>query len=238
MTSLIKDVLFPPHCAICDRVISPSSEQICKDCRKRISYVAQPACMKCGKRIESEEAEYCLDCTTKERSFEKGFPLFDYKPPVSDSIVRYKYGNRQEYALFYADEIIKRFGNDFRRLKIEALVPVPIHKKKLMKRGYNQAGLIASEIGKRMGIQVIPDLILRSVDTKPQKELNDLQREKNLRSAFVINPSMKDKVPGVILLVDDIYTTGSTIESCTRICLEFGALKVYYTSVAIGAMLI
>ena len=89
-----------------------------------------------------------------------------------------------------------------------------------------------------MGIKVIPDLILRSVDTKPQKELDDLQREKNLRSAFVINPSKKDEVPKVILLVDDIYTTGSTIESCTRICLEHGASKVYYTSVAIGAMLI
>ena len=238
MTSLIKDLVFPPRCAICDSVISPSPEHICKKCRREIRYVKQPACMKCGKEIESGEEEYCMDCSSKERSFEKGFPLFNYVPPISDSIVRYKYGKRQEYALFYAGEIVSHFVDDFRLIGIDAVVPVPIHKKKLMKRGYNQAGLIADEIGRLIGIRVIPDLILRSVDTKPQKELSDLQREKNLRSAFVINPDHKENLSGTILLVDDIYTTGSTIEACTRICLEYGAQKVYYTSVAIGAMLV
>ncbi|HCA22173.1 MAG TPA: hypothetical protein DEO87_07340 [Lachnospiraceae bacterium] len=133
----------------------------------------------------------------------------------------------------------------------------------MKKRGYNQAALIAEAISKETGIPVNEKLLIRSKNTAPQKELNDTDREKNLLSAFAIGMTNSDKddkkrggskcvmdkeiqnaangavrdrseIPGVVMLVDDIYTTGATIEGCTKVLLAAGVNKVYYTSVAIG----
>ena len=248
---IVKDILFPPRCALCDKVVPSSKGYICEGCRGKISYIKEPACYRCGKEIESDEEEYCRDCLKDQRSYIKGFPVFNYVPPVSDSISMFKYSDRQEYALFYGEEIVKRHGDAFRKLGIDIIVPVPIHKKKYLKRGYNQAQLIAEAVGSRMNIPVIADLLLRNEETKPQKELGPDERAANLQKAFVLNDSCssqemilksihgKDGLLSV-LLVDDIYTTGATIEACTRAIrrLDTGEKKiivdVYYTSVAIG----
>ena len=247
----IKDILFPPRCAVCDKVVPVSQGYVCENCRGKLEFLKQPVCYKCGKEIESDEEEYCRDCLKEQRSYIKGFPVFNYVPPVSDSIAMFKYSDRQEYALFYGEEIVKRHGDAFRKLGIDIIVPVPIHKKKYLKRGYNQAQLIAEVVGSRMGITVIDDLLIRSEETRPQKELGPDERAANLQKAFVQSDNCsslyqilesKHRKDGVlsVLLVDDIYTTGATIEACTRALrrLDTGEKKiivdVYYTSVAIG----
>ncbi len=231
MLENIKDIIFPPRCAVCDAVIPPGQKGICSTCRVKLSYISEPRCLKCGKEIEDEAEEYCDDCSKTKRSYEQGFPLFNYVPPLSDAITRLKYHGRQEYAAVYGREMAAEYGKIFKRLGVECFVPVPLHSKRLKKRGYNQAALIAAAISKETGIPVNEKLLVRSKNTAPQKELNDTDREKNLLSAFATTDTI---IPGVAMLVDDIYTTGATIEGCTKVLLAAGVNKVYYTSVAIG----
>ncbi len=231
----VLDVLFPPRCAICDEVISVSARGICPRCRGRLSYVEKPVCYKCGKEVMSVEEEYCPDCGRKERDFIKGFPVFNYISPVSDSIMKLKYGGRQEYASFFVEEIYRVHGKELDKLGIEAIVPIPIHKKKYISRGYNQAELIADVLGKCMHVKVRNDILKRCEDTPPQKQLSDTEREINMSRAFTAT-EMRGELPETILLVDDIYTTGATVQACTKACMEKGIKMVYYTSVAIGAV--
>ena len=112
------------------------------------------------------------------------------------------------------------------------ILPVPLHRKRRRQRGYNQAGIIAEEIGRQMGIPVLGNLLVRCVDTRPQKELNDKERKNNLKNAFKIvqnNVQLKR-----ILLVDDIFTTGSTMDGAAEVLKEAGASDVYFVSVSIG----
>ena len=112
------------------------------------------------------------------------------------------------------------------------MIPVPIHKRKLEKRGYNQAELLATALGKKLDIPVERELLARVVNTEPQKSLDPEHREQNLKKAFqCIEKSVSYKKA---LLVDDIYTTGATIEACTKGLHAAGIPDVYYTSVAIG----
>ena len=117
-------------------------------------------------------------------------------------------------------------------IKPDILVPVPVHKTKLHKRGYNQAEVLARELATYLNVPVEPDLIKRNIKTSPQKELGTKAREENIKKAF--NSTDKIVKYRCALLVDDIYTTGATIEACTKILHEQGIKDVYYTSVCIG----
>ena len=124
------------------------------------------------------------------------------------------------------------YGEWIRRNKIEAIVPIPLHWTKKRQRGYNQAQLLAAEIGKQSGLPVYPNLLKRTRKTKPQKNLNDTGRKNNLKKAF---KTQENNVQlSRILLVDDIYTTGSTINEAASELRKAGIEQVYYVSVCIG----
>ena len=228
----VLDIFFPPRCAVCGEVIPVGEPQPCLDCKSCLPYVKPPYCMKCGKEVEREEDEYCQDCIEKERHYRRGFPVFRYEPPITESLLSFKYEGKKEYATFYADEIYKRYGRRIGALGIDALIPVPIYKGKYYSRGYNQAELIAIKLEKRMNIPVRNDIIARVRDTIAQKDIQGQERENNLKKAFACTGD----VSGInrVLLVDDIYTTGATIEACTNACISSGIKEIYYTSVAIG----
>ncbi len=233
-TGLIRDLIYPKKCAICDDVL-PTGERvgICPKCRHYLKYITGPVCLKCGKEIISEEEEYCIDCARSEKSFERGFPLLHYISPVRESIARMKYEARQEYAEFYGRELGRAFGHELRRIGGAVLIPVPVASARLRKRGYNQAELLAESLRKETGIPIDTKTLIRRIDTLPQKKLGNEDRIKNLLKAFAVKEGAV--VPKTVILVDDIYTTGSTIEACTRVLKEAGAERVYYTAVAIGS---
>lgn len=111
-------------------------------------------------------------------------------------------------------------------------MPVPLHKKRRRKRGYNQAGVLGRRLGRLLGIRVDDKSLLRRVYTDPQKKLGRLERKKNLRNAFALKESFKP-VP-VVLLVDDIYTTGNTIDAVSEVLKKKGVEKVYFLTISIG----
>lgn len=205
---------------------------ICISCRKKIIRIAEPVCKKCGKPLSDERKEYCGDCARKHHSYRQGKAVFLYKGEMRQSMYRFKYNNRREYATFYADEAAAQYAGWIRRRKIEAIVPVPMYPGKKRRRGYNQAEVFARALGRKLEIPVETKLVKRIRDTTPQKELNDSERRKNLKNAF--RATTHKMQYHQILLVDDIYTTGSTMDAVAEELLLAGAKNIYYICISIG----
>ncbi len=229
-------LLYPVRCPICDRpvfvVFGRWEYPICPGCREAVDYVREPACKKCGKPLSDIRAEFCGDCLRQSHLYDQGKALWLYKGYVKQSIYRLKYGNRREYGISYGQELVRVYGDWIRKKEIQLIIPIPLHKKRLRQRGFNQAEVIAKEIGRQMKIPVRKDLLIRCVHTRPQKELNDKERKNNLKKAFKIAPNNVQL--NQILLVDDIYTTGSTMDRAAGVLKEAGASQVCFVSVSIG----
>jgi ComF family protein len=227
----IINIFFPRRCPVCDDIVRKAEGLVCRACMPRIKYVEGPTCMKCGKMLKSAGLEYCYDCDGKTHIYDRGMALYDYKS-ISDSIYRFKYKGRREYASFYGEEICKYLGEEIKRLKPDALLPVPIHRKRIRERGYNQAALLAEEMSKGLRIPVMDRLIIRRRRTAPQKDLNERERQNNLKKAFKI--SQNDVKLNTAIIIDDIYTTGSTIDAVAEELRRAGVLKIYFVALAIG----
>lgn len=225
------NLIYPPRCPICDDIVG-GADLICRPCRLRLKPLKEPLCKKCGKPLSSSEAEYCPDCARKKHLYVKGRSAFEYDSVMRASLSRFKYKNRREYADFYAEELVRNCGKAVRSWDIDLLIPIPLHKSRRRVRGFNQAELVAVNLGKKLGILVDTDSLVRTGKTRPQKELNDQERKINLKNAFQV---VKNKVKSKnVLLIDDIYTTGSTIDAAAAALLGHGAEKVYFLSISIG----
>lgn len=230
--NIILDLVYPRRCPLCNEIRPYKKEIACPECLQKLKRVKPPYCLKCGKGIEDEQEEYCQDCMLLSKSFKRGYPVFEYTEGIKKALYDFKYNNQRAYAEFFADCIYWHCGKQLKALKTDGLVPVPVHARKRRSRGYNQAELLAKELSLRLQAAVYPQYLVRQVNTNPQKDLNDISRMKNLKNAFKIGQNeIKLKK---ILLVDDIYTSGATIESCTKVLLSAGAEEIYYTSVAVG----
>lgn len=188
--------------------------------------------MKCGKPVSREDQEYCRDCGKRNYAFEQGRSLWPHVPPVSKAIYQFKFHNKRYYAEIFAREMAREYGQWIRDRGIEEILPVPLHPSRRRKRGYNQAELLAKEISKELQIPIRKNVVFRVRRTKPQKQLDDREREENLQRAFGI--SRQWKAPANVLVVDDIYTTGSTVHRISKLLLKAGAEKVYFLTISIG----
>lgn len=237
MFRYILDLIYPARCPVCGQIVVPRGNRICEPCRKKLQYITEPRCKKCSKPIESEEKEYCSDCERKDYHFTKGYAVWVYDEVMKGSIAEFKYHNKREYALFYVEELLHIYGNAILKFAPDVIVPIPIHNSKYRQRGYNQAEIIASMIGKELDIPVISNLLLRNRKTMPQKQLSDKERLRNLKKAFEFNKPVADrygKVINKLLIVDDIYTTGSTIEACANVLKSNGVNDICFITLCIG----
>lgn len=145
---------------------------------------------------------------------------------------RFKYKNKREYADYYAEEAAGLYEKWVRMHGIEAIVPIPMYDAKKRARGYNQAEVFAKKLGAQLGIPVDCRLIKRVKNTIPQKELNDRQRKDNLKGAFQLRTNIVKYKK--LLLVDDIYTTGSTIDAAAETLQAAGVEHIYFICICIG----
>ena len=177
--------------------------------------------------------EYCPDCAAHPRSFSHGMALFNYNEISAPSLAMVKYHDRREYLDFYAEAAYRRYAKTIARLSPDLIIPVPVHKSRLKKRGFNQAEEFGKRLSGYLGIPVSSEFLVRPKKTAPQKDLGPALRLKNLEQAFFCKklPSGVKKV----LLIDDIYTTGSTAEACARALKKAGAGQVYLLVIAIGS---
>jgi len=231
------DMLYPVRCPICRDIVIPKDRRICTACENKPQIITEPRCKKCSKPIELDQREYCSDCERRGYHFEYGYSLWVYDSLMRKSISDFKYNFKKEYAKYYIQAIIINYEDKIKRMAPDVIVPVPIHRSKYRERGYNQAEILAKGIGERLNIPVLPHLLIRNKKTLPQKQLNDKERLRNLQEAFGYNHKIAHDYTGKIdriLLVDDIYTTGSTIEACTSVLLHNQIKYVYFFTLCIG----
>ncbi|MCM1056229.1 MAG: ComF family protein [Firmicutes bacterium] len=223
--------VYPRRCPVCDGIVGRRGEKICLGCMGALKLLTPPWCMRCGKKTE-EGQEYCRDCREQKHFFERGRALYEYDS-AAESIYRFKYGGRREYAAFFGEQIVDYLGDFIRELDPDGLVPIPLHRRRKARRGYNQAALLADAVGRRMGIPVYKNLLVRTRNTTPQKKLNREERQNNLKKAF--NIPQNDVKLKVILVFDDIYTTGATIDEAARALRAAGAERICFITLACGA---
>lgn len=223
------ELLYPKTCCFCGKIIV---QEICDSCKEKVSYIKEPRCKKCGKPIRYEEQEYCHDCQKQSFHYVQGRSLWIHKGAVPWSIYQFKYHNRRIYGKFYAKELYRVYGESIEEWGIDLIVPVPLHWRRRRKRGYNQAEIVARYLGELTGIPVDKHLVIRKKYTEPQKTLNNKERVKNLKHVFDVR-KMTVRAKN-ILLIDDIYTTGSTIDAISKVLLEKGHNKVWFLTISIG----
>ncbi len=224
-------LLYPARCVICDEIVDGVGESVCRKCRDKIIYIEEPRCLKCGSQLKREEQEYCRDCRTRNHKYIQGTALYDYGS-MADSLFRFKYRGRMEYAGFYGAEMYRRKKDWLSMVRPDALVPVPIHSSRKKKRGYNQAELLARELSKCSGIPLNTGLIKRIQKTVPLKDLSCGERQNNLKRAFKI--CQNDVKLNTIVVIDDIYTTGSTIDAMADVLHKAGITGIYFMTLTIG----
>lgn len=233
-------LFFPEVCPICGRPIGKGedpSRKACSLCLSGLKRITGPVCLRCGRPVSSPTDAYCGQCKKtgfdSHASFEQGICLFPYAE-VKEGLMELKYKNRREYAEFFGREGSLAAGDLIRNVwKADALLPVPVHRIRGLLRGYNQAALIARVLGRELDLPVEEHLLVRTRQTTAQKKLDPLERLRNLQGAFAVNgdPSGLRRV----VLVDDVFTTGSTVESCARVLRKVGVQQVFFLAVAAAA---
>ena len=228
----LSSILYPLRCPICDGVIDPVHPAICPGCRRRIRYCTEPRCVRCGKMIPSDRDMLCGDCEKTVHVFVQGRAAWAYTGAAKESVLRYKFANRRMYAPFYAQEMMRCMGGWLFTRGADALIPIPVTEKKRRSRGYNQALLLAQPLSAYLGVPVREDLLMRREGFRQQKELSRQMRKVNLQRAFYTVPA--DEVPRTVILIDDIYTTGSTLDAAAMRLKEAGVVTIYTACLCVG----
>ncbi len=227
------DSLFPRKCPVCGEIVAQRGYLICRDCLDGLDFVKEPVCAKCGKPVISRSQELCWDCSQHPRSFDAGRALLVYEGAARHAMAQIKYHNRRDLVEPFARLLALRCGDWIRETGAQCLAPVPVHPDRLKRRGYNQAAVLARQLGILTGLPVREELLERVRQTQAQKELGARDRLRNLSGAF-----RAGEVPeglSRVMLVDDIYTTGSTAEACAQALQAAGIGTVFVLSVCIGS---
>jgi competence protein ComFC len=226
------DLLFPPHCVACHRL----GAWLCADCLEGIETIHPPVCQQCGLPLLDSQpagagAPSCKRCQ-KAPSHLDGLLVYAYHTgPLRQAIHEFKYQDLRSLA----GSLGRMMGEGWaalspHNLRIDVIVPVPLHPTRQRQRGYNQAALLARELGAHLQRPVVEEVLVRVKATAPQVQLGAQERRKNVQNAFQCkDTSLAGKQ---VLLVDDVCTTGSTLESACAALREAGALSVWAYTLA------
>ncbi len=228
------DLLFPPRCVICDEVLRAEerADGCCALCAPGLPWTGGTVCMKCGRPLLQPEREYCGDCAEGRHRFDRGAAAFVYTGGIRQSVQRMKFQNRRDYVPFYAKAMLRASARLLERHRPELILPVPMHPARRRRRGYNQAELLARNLSSLTGIPVRADLLYNTRRTLPQKQLDRRERLRNLRGSI----ALREPFPPVrrVLLADDVYTTGSTMDEIAGLLKRRGVEEVYFAVLCIG----
>lgn len=186
--------------------------------------------------MENTEMQYCPECMRRERRFSFGVTVFEYDGFMRQAMSNFKFNGWKENADFFVEETVRLCGDRIKQFAPTCLIPVPIHKSRRRFRGFNQSETLAELIGEQLHIPVACDILTRVRKTGYQKKLNGADRAANLRGALRadISDERKKQLTRRVMVVDDIYTTGSTLEACTEALLDAGAETVGVLSICMG----
>ncbi len=229
---ILLDLLFPRRCPLCDGILAEKERLCCRECEGKLPWVRGPVCMKCGKPVSGGEQELCGDCRVIRHSFDRGAAAFTYTGEMRQSVYRMKFENRRDYLDFYGEAMARSGARLLERWRPEALVPVPMHWRKKRLRGYNQSELLAERVSRITGIPVDKDLLRCRKYTRSQKVLSRRERLRNLSGSFAVREA--GRLPRRVLVIDDVYTTGSTMDAVSGALKDAGISQVNFLTLCIG----
>ena len=240
--------LYPKRCPRCDGVLPPregAAAFLCPACMRNLPLATEPLCRRCGRKLSSEEKDLCTRCRTGRQEFVSGRGVFLYDDDIKQMMYRFKYAERREYAAAFAVIAASVRKDWLCHVRPEALIPVPMYRKKQALRGYNQAADFAAALAGVLHIPVKDRLVRRDRDTLPMKGLTEEERRGNLKDAFSVDQDalislLEERRPLRLLIIDDIYTTGATVNAVAEVlkkeikdrCNEDAQL--YFLSICIG----
>ena len=220
-------LVYPPMCAGCSRAFySDKSEPFCRDCFIALDLISEPYCPLCGIPFSSEKTtnHLCGDCLGSVHRFDRARATGFYQGLIREVIHRFKYGG-QTFLVNPLARMLIGPGNELTRMhRIDKIVPVPLHCKRLRQRGFNQASLLARRLGSLLKIPVDYSSLKRTRWTDPQIGLSRNQRAANVKGAFSLKAREKIKGKGILLL-DDVLTTGETVNQCVRVLKKDGGAR-------------
>lgn len=220
------DLLLPPACLSCDRPVG-SDRTLCPVCWGRIHFIARPFCARCGAPFESpvEDGALCGGCIAHPPHYGAARAAMLYDEASRNLVLRFKHGDRIHTVQALASWMHRaaaEFWSD-----ADLIVPVPLHRWRLFKRRYNQAALLAQNLATIGSKRFAPDALSRHRATPSQGHLGRKQRQANVKGAFGLNPRWRERLQDkTIVLVDDVLTTGATVDECARLLLNSGARAV------------
>ncbi len=224
----VVDLLLPPHCPTCDAAVD-AAHGLCPECFARTGFVTEPCCITCGVPFASAEQagpdRLCDPCKTEAPPFRRARAALRYDGQAKRLILPFKHADRIELAATLAP-MMMRAGALLVR-EADLLVPVPLHRRRLRTRRYNQAAVLARALGRLSGRPVLPDGLARVRPTAPLGTMTASARRAEMDDAVVVRRSRRDRIAGRrVLLVDDVLTSGATAAACARALLHGGADSV------------
>ncbi len=219
------DLLFPPSCPYCKEITGDINRLLCMECFSQLKFIKTPYCSCCGRVFYSgSDNHLCGDCLKSSWNFDKARSIFSYEDIIANLIHGLKYsGDMTGLNTFQHLNMQSPISDDLS--SPDFIVPVPLHIKRLRMRGFNQALLLAKKLFPKEKEKIKYDILLRKTDTSTQTGLSGKQRRKNLKNTFSVKSS-SEIIGKNILILDDVFTTGSTVNECAKALKKAGCKRV------------
>ena len=219
------NIFFPIKCGYCDEITGNGSF-VCEKCNKNIDLEEiKNRCKYCGTKLFDKD-RICVKCKKEKKYYDEFIFFSEYEDVLKNKMLAYKFNDKKYLKDFFVQELAKCVNG----INADYVIGVPISKKRLKERGYNQTNLIAKEIGKTLNIEYIPNMLVKIKETEHQSKLSKTERKFNIKNSFkvadIYNVDNKE-----ILLIDDIFTTGATVNECSKMLKKAGAKKVVVATI-------
>ncbi len=232
-TKAILDLLYPPRCHACGDTVQAVAElMLCQACLAELTFIRSPLCPCCGKELalSGNEDHFCAACLKKTPDFDRARSFVHYKPPARTLLHRLKFNGDTGAAATLVKAIVPGDKMKSKR-EYDLIIPVPLHPSRLKSRGLNQSLILARLLFPEELEKIVPTALVRLKNTLAQTGLDGAARRKNLKGAFATDPSVEARNKKIVL-VDDVYTTGTTVTECARTLKRAGAAVVDIVTIA------
>ena len=231
MLEKILNLFYPRKCMFCGELLDNNNSYYCMNCYYKLPFVEENRCLICGREILHSD-KICLPCRTHKRNFDENYPIFLYSGEMASALKRYKFTGKMYYhkpfAQFIYDEIEEKLKH------IDYILYPPINRKTFYIRGFNQCELIAKELSKKSNVPYLKNAILKVRQYKKQSLAKGKDRYKNVKGAFTINRKYHEFLKGKrILLIDDVLTTGATMDECSKMLKKCDVFSVICSTLCI-----
>ena len=219
---LLSELIFPSLCLLCSHP-AETKMPLCSRCLEKLEWLRDNCCQICGLGFApTSPAHLCGKCQLKPPSYHLARAVVKFEEPAVEIVHRFKYQREFAFLAWMSDEMARVYQEQFAPLDFDLIIPVPLHWQRLLKRGYNQSQLLARFLAKKINLPLASSVLVRTQNTPPQVGLSRNQREKNLKKAFLVKkPSW---IQGKkVLLIDDVITTGATIQEASKTLKRAGA---------------